>query len=223
MSSKTVQLIPQPASAADRSSSSSSTLLSGSSSPLSSTTPLGEHYMDHHHHNSHHHHNHGGFENGHHDDGFISSMYSQTSSRVISKQTSLPGTVSSASALTNNSAAPFYDLYKEHFTANLATLITDSMSTAATTAANSHHNQHHHQSHHQQNSANFHQQHQCGLCGKEPMLNGKTLVGCLHSFCHGCLIQSTLNGRSQIQQAAGVNGLGSSIITCPVCAQVPNH
>ena len=62
------------------------------------------------------------------------------------------------------------------------------------------------------------QQQQCGLCGKEPMANGKTLVGCLHSFCQACLIHSTMNGRSQIQ--SGLNGLGSSVITCPVCSQV---
>lgn len=82
------------------------------------------------------------------------------------------------------------------------------------------HNHHHHQQQQQPNQ--FHQQ-QCGMCGKDPMVNGKTLVGCLHSFCQSCLIQSTLNGRSQIQ--TGINGLGSSIITCPVCSQetlIPN-
>lgn len=60
----------------------------------------------------------------------------------------------------------------------------------------------------------------CGICGTEPMINGKTLVGCLHSFCQPCLIQSTLNGLSLIQ-----SGLASSIITCPICSQetlIPN-
>lgn len=62
------------------------------------------------------------------------------------------------------------------------------------------------------------QQHQCGLCGKEPMVNGKTLVGCWHSFCHACLNQAIASGRCQIQTS--LNGLGSSIIVCPVCTQV---
>ena len=56
----------------------------------------------------------------------------------------------------------------------------------------------------------------CGICGKYPMVNGKTLVGCLHSFCQPCLIQSSLS-----------NSLlsTSSIIACPICSQetlIPN-
>lgn len=56
----------------------------------------------------------------------------------------------------------------------------------------------------------------CGICGKYPMTNGKTLVGCLHSFCQPCLIQSSLS-----------NSLlsTSSIIACPICSQetlIPN-
>ncbi len=49
---------------------------------------------------------------------------------------------------------------------------------------------------------------QCGICGKYPMINGKTLVGCLHSFCHPCLIQSTLSSLCN-----------SSVIACPICSQ----
>lgn len=70
------------------------------------------------------------------------------------------------------------------------------------------------------NQTNQHQQQQCGLCGKDSMMNGKTLVGCWHSFCHACLNQAIMSGRCQIQTS--VNGLGSSIIVCPVCSQVNN-
>jgi len=67
---------------------------------------------------------------------------------------------------------------------------------------------------------------QCGICGKDPMANGKTLVGCLHSFCYQCLIQATLLGTSQIQDSVNAAGfVTSSIITCPVCSQetlIPN-
>ena len=57
---------------------------------------------------------------------------------------------------------------------------------------------------------------QCGICGKYPMVNGKTLIGCLHSFCQPCLIQSSINS---------ISSTGSPIIACPICAQetlVPN-
>lgn len=52
---------------------------------------------------------------------------------------------------------------------------------------------------------------QCGICGKYPMVNGKTLVGCLHSFCHSCLIQSTFSSSSLLSN--------SSVIACPICSQ----
>lgn len=52
---------------------------------------------------------------------------------------------------------------------------------------------------------------QCGICGKYPMVNGKTLVGCWHSFCHSCLIQSTFSSSSLLSN--------SSVIACPICSQ----
>ena len=63
------------------------------------------------------------------------------------------------------------------------------------------------------------QRQQCGICRKEPMLNGKTLIGCLHSFCQSCLMQS-----QTVTHSHGMNFLGndinnSSILTCPVCYQ----
>jgi len=54
---------------------------------------------------------------------------------------------------------------------------------------------------------------QCGICGKYPMINGKTLVGCLHSFCQSCLMSN-----NPLVSA-------SSIIACPICSQetlIPN-
>ena len=60
------------------------------------------------------------------------------------------------------------------------------------------------------NSSLLHQQ--CGICGKFPMVNGKTLVGCLHSFCQSCLIQATLPNSVLSSGAA-------AIIACPICAQ----
>lgn len=71
---------------------------------------------------------------------------------------------------------------------------------------------------HHQPSELHQQQHQCGICRKEPMVDGKTLVGCWHSFCHTCLNQAFASGHCQIQTS--LNGLGSSMIICPVCSQV---
>ena len=61
------------------------------------------------------------------------------------------------------------------------------------------------QTNEQQQSNLLHQQ--CGICGKCPMINGKTLVGCLHSFCQPCLMKSTCNA------------ISNSIIACPICSQ----
>ena len=60
------------------------------------------------------------------------------------------------------------------------------------------------------NNSLLHQQ--CGICGKFPMVNGKTLVGCLHSFCQSCLMQATLSNSVLSSGAA-------AIIACPICAQ----
>ncbi len=71
----------------------------------------------------------------------------------------------------------------------------------------------------QQQANLLHQQ--CGICGKDPMVNGKTLVGCLHSFCHPCLLNSAMNN-----SFGNVNQFSpTSIITCPICSQeslIPN-
>lgn len=65
-------------------------------------------------------------------------------------------------------------------------------------------------------NTNRNDQHQhCGICGKEPMLNGKTLIGCLHSFCQSCLIQS----QTFINHGNSLTSSHSSIITCPICYQ----
>lgn len=64
-------------------------------------------------------------------------------------------------------------------------------------------------------------QQRCDSCGIEPLVDGKTLVGCFHSFCQPCLIRSAYNGVIQTE----IKGLGYAIITCPICSQetlIPN-
>jgi ribosomal protein S27E len=73
-----------------------------------------------------------------------------------------------------------------------------------------HHHHNHHHSHHLQQ-----QQQQCGICHKEPMFNGKTLIGCLHSFCQSCLVQS----QTFLNNNNNSNSHSSSYITCPICYQ----
>lgn len=71
---------------------------------------------------------------------------------------------------------------------------------------------------HQQNLV----QQRCCSCGLEPLIDGKTLVGCFHSFCQPCLFRSAQNGIIQTE----IKSLGYAIITCPICSQetlIPNE